>query len=362
VVRVSTPSGWRDLGTVTTDATGSFATQDTPSVAGSHCYTVSYAGDSRRLSTWRSRCVGVTKWATKLDVTADATQLNLDDPVTLTGHLASDAGPMAGVELAVSRADRFRGTVTLPTVVTGADGSFVVRDTPPNGGDVTYAVSYAGTARLDAASANQTVSVTRPPRTLELTTDQPTYAYGQTAQISVDLVSSSERSVHVFAEEAGGVRALLFYGVVPDTGLTLQHLMTRNTTFSATIDEDGRALAASATAQTSTRSGLTTKALGSYGQSGQYWLYRPSADPKFTAKVLPKQGGGCVQFQLQRHKAAGWTTVSTTPCVYTTDLSTATWKLTGTHATRTPYRIRPTYGATGWNASSTGAWIYFKFV
>lgn len=362
VIRVSTPSGWRDLGTVTTDATGWFATEDTPSVAGSHCYSVAYAGDSRRLATSRSRCVGVTRWVTSLDVAADATQVNLDDPVVLTGRLTSEAGPMSGVELAVSRADRFRGTVILPTVVTGADGSFVVRDTPPNGGDVAYAVAYAGTARFDAASAKQTVGVTRPPRSLELTTDRSAYSYGQTAQIAVDLVSSSDRSVQVYAQEAGRAQALVFFGVVPETGLTLQHLMTRNTTFSVTIPEDGRALAASATAETTTRSGLTTKALGSYGTSGRYWLYRPSADPRFAAKVLPKRVGGCVHFQLQRHYSAGWRTVSTTPCVSTSDLGTATWKLTGTQATRTPYRVRPSYGADGWNAASTGAWVYFKFV
>ena len=362
VVRVSTPSGWRGLGTLTTDATGWFATEDTPSLAGSHCYSVSYAGDSRRLATSSSRCVGVTRWATGMDVSSEATQLNLDDPVVLTGHLASPAGQMSGVELTVTRTDRFRGAVVLPTAVTAADGSFLVRDTPPNGGDVTYAVSYAGTARFDAATAKQTVSVARPTRSLELTTDRSTYGYGQTAQIAVDLVTGSERSVSVYADEAGRARSLVFYGVVPEAGLTLQHLMTRDTTFSVTIPEDGRAMAASATAAATTRSGLTTKALGSYSSSGDYWLYRPSADPRFAATVLPKRAGGCVHFQLQRRYSTGWKSVTTSPCVTTSDQSVATWKLTGTQATRTPFRVRPSYGADGWNVASTGAWTYFKFV
>ncbi len=360
---VTTPTGRRELGTLTTDADGRFETTDVPAQAGSHCYRILYAGDSRTRAAYRDRCVGVTKLASALTLGGSLSG-ELDEPLVLNGGVTSDGAPLAGVELVVSRSDAFGGTVMLPSVLTGADGRFLVRDAPPNGGFVTYAVSYPGSETRSAAAASWTVDVARPARTLELRADRTVYNYGQTAQLEVELTTDSARTVRVYAEEAGRVRTLIFSGDVPATGLTLQHRMTRRTQFIASVPEDGRALSASWELDVFTRAGLTTTASGHYGTSGKYKLYRPAADPQFATTVKPwrDRETACVRFQLQRYGSGLWQTVSTSACEPVGDASTATWRLLGTQAAGTRYRVRPRFAGDAINVAKDGAWVYFKFV
>lgn len=361
-VRVETPSGWRSVGTVTTDDTGAFATSDEPSVAGSHCYRVTYAGGTRQRSASAGRCVGVTARATSLTLSGPA-EARLDDPVTVVGRLTVEGQSPAGVELVVSRTDRFLGAQSLSPVTTGPNGDFTFTDVPPNGSVVTYAVSHAGTQSQAPASATWTVDVHRPERSLTLRTDRAVYGYGQIAHVEISLVTHSLRWVRVYAQEAGRTKSLIFSGEVPaDTGVTLQRPMRRNTTFRAFIAEDGRAQPASVSLDRLTRAGLETKALGGYGTSGRYRLYRPSADPSFAATINPARDTGCLAFQVQRQYSTGWRTTSTATCVAIGDLSTAAWKLTGTQAPKTPYRVRSKFAGDDINAPGTGAWVYFKFV
>lgn len=362
VVRVSTPSGWRSLGSVTTDSTGSFRTEDLPEVAGGHCYQATFEGDPRTRATTTERCVSVTKRTSSLSLSGPDTA-SLDEPVVLTGRLTtSDGAALASADLAVSRSDPFRGTEALPAVVTGPAGEFTVRDLPPNGGLVSYAVAYAGNASHAAVSTVTRVTVSRPAPTLTLTTDRASYDHGQTATVTVDLATDSLRKVYVYATESGRARTLIFYGDVPDSGVALPHLMTRNTTFSARIPEDGRALAAQTSLDRRTRASLIIRALGSYATSGNYKLYRPAVDPRFAAMLKPARDSACLAFQLQRRYSAGWRTVTTSKCLPVGDKSTSTWTLTGTQATKTPYRVRPKFGGDDMNAASNGSWVYFKVV
>lgn len=361
VARVSTTAGSRSLGELTTDSTGWFETTDVPAMAGSHCYVVSYAGDSRNLAASSSRCVGVTKWPTALTLSGPSSA-ELDAPAVLTGRLTSNGDALAGVELALSRSDQFRGTETLTSVTTGADGAFTIRDVPPNGGAVTYAVSYAGTVSRSAVSKTWTVAVSRPQRTLEMSTDSIEYGYGATAQIALELTTDSSRTVRVYAEEFGRVRTMIFSGDVPESGLTLQRVMRRNTVFSAVIAEDGRALTASASVSRKTKADLRTQLLGSYGTSGRYKLYRPAADPRFATTLLPARDGGCLYFRVQRYSSTGgWRQVLESPCMPIAN-STATWTLTGVQARKTPYRVQPILTGDLLNAPSSGGWVYLKFV
>lgn len=362
VVRVSTPSGWRSLGSVTTDSTGSFRTEDLPEVAGGHCYQATFEGDPRTRATTTERCVSVTKRTSSLSLSGPDTA-SLDEPVVLTGRLTtSDGAALASADLAVSRSDPFRGTEALPAVVTGPAGDFTVRDLPPSGGLVSYAVAYAGNASHAAVSTVTRVTVSRPAPTLTLTTDRASYDHGQTATVTVDLATDSLRKVYVYATESGRARTQIFYGDVPDSGVTLPHLMTRNTTFSARIPEDGRALAAQTSLDRRTRASLTIRALGSYATSGNYKLYRPAADPRFAAMLKPARDSACLTFQLQRRYSAGWRTVTTSKCLPVGDKSTSTWTLTGTQATKTPYRVRPKFAGDDRNAAGNGSWVYFKVV
>jgi hypothetical protein len=360
VARVSTPWGWRSLGTLTTDSTGWFETTDVPTDAGAHCYLVGYAGDSEHDPASTQSCVGVTKWATSLTLVGP-TSAELEERVILRGRLTTDGQPLVGVHLVLSRSDRYQGTVLLPDVVTGADGAFTISDVPPQGGDVTYAASYAGGVSRSAASTTWNVAVSRPTRTLALRTDRTIYRRGETAQVFVDLTTDSSRTVRVYAQEADRARTRIFSGTIPRTGLRLSHVMTHNTVFSAAIAEDGRALSASTLLERATQAALSTEALGSYGRSRRYELYRLTADPTFRTTVRPARDRGCVRFRVQRASSGDWRGVSQTACVSVADDSTATWRLTGTQPRGARYRVRPVLVRDSLNAHGTGNWVYFAF-
>ena len=368
IARVSTPSGWRDLGTLTTDAAGRFDVDDRPALAGAHCYQVTYAGDSRTRAASMQRCVSVTRWASGFVLDGPQTA-DLDEELLLTGRFVSEGDQtVGGIALDVSRTDTYDGTQALPSVVTGADGGFTIRDTPPNGGDVTYKVAYAGTATRADNWQTITVTVPRASRTLELSTDQSTYDYGQTAHVTVSLTTTptteAQRTVQVYAHQAEGYRRLIFSGEVPAAGLTLQPVMKSNTEFSAEIGEDGRALAASSSVPVLTRIGLTTTAKYWYDTVRGYKIYHPRRNPSFVVAARPKNGfGGCVHMRLQRRYASGWRTMFRTECLPLSSVGReAYWTLTGRQATNTPYRVRPTSSGYPVNAPGNGAWVYFKFI
>jgi hypothetical protein len=80
--------------------------------------------------------------------------------ITLTGSLSGPAPYTGGRTVRVSRTDSADPAgVTLPDVVTAADGSFTLSDTPQVRGAVTYHLSYAGDVHLTSSSATVTVLV-----------------------------------------------------------------------------------------------------------------------------------------------------------------------------------------------------------
>lgn len=359
-IRVFTPDGTRDLGTLTTDDNGAFALTDVPTVAGEHYYEASTMGDARTWSASRQLLVPVYINPSEISLTGPAASA-LDKPTVLTGSLTSRGKAVSGVDVVVSRTDNFRGTETLPPVVTAADGSFVIRDAPPAGGVVSYAASYPGSVAREAASTSWKVDVARPARTLVLRANRTVYDQEEIARLTVDLTTDSSRAVQVFAQEAGQARTLMFSGDVPETGLTLQHRMTRNTTFTARIAADGRALGATSTASPTVRPTLTTGAIGAYRTSGGYKIFRPKTNPRFTATYAPQRDQGCIAFQVQRRFPTAWHRVARTACAVIGDNSTATWMLRAQDANM-PYRVRSQFRGDDLNAGTTGPWLYFKFV
>lgn len=356
-------SNWRDLDPVTTNSMGEFAFSDAPSQEGTNCYQVQYAGDSRIHPTSTGRCVSATRWATSVDLQGPETA-ELDEPVLMTGSLVSEGDqPVGGITLAVTRVDGFVGTQALPSVVTEADGDFSIRDVPPAGGDVTYSVAYPGTNSRDAAADDLAVAVSRHTRTLTLAANRRAYEFGQTANLTINLKTDSLRTVQVYAKEAGRANRLIFSGVVPRAGLTLKHRMTRNTQFTATIAEDGRAHAASDALSRSTHAGVSIAAWNWYASTHGYKLYRPTAKPAFTMTVRPNTGdGGCIHMELQRKYAIGWRTRSTTTCRPINSQSKATWTLKDRQPVKTPLRVRATFPGDSTNIFGNSNWVYFKFV
>ena len=90
----------------------------------------------------------------QLTVSAQPSFLYAGQQTTLTGRLAAATGaPLGGVAVNVTRAATGAAPASLKPVVTQADGSFTVVDTPPTAGSWAYTVSNPA----DAAVAGATV-------------------------------------------------------------------------------------------------------------------------------------------------------------------------------------------------------------
>lgn len=359
-LRVHTPYGTtRVIGTVTTDAEGRFATKDVPDEIGEHNYSAYYAGDSRTRPRSTGDMVGVRKWPTAITLRGPESGA-VDETVALFGRLTADGAAVAGSEILVSRTDTYGGPDVLAPVTTAADGTFAVRDVPPRGGDVTYVVSYEGTAEREDASTSLVLPVAKKAQELTLRPDRRIYSFGQTARITIGPATDSERKVMVYATETGREKALIFSGTVPAAGLTVQHRMRRNTVLSAFTPETDRATKASMSLTRQTRARLTTRTPKPRAVVDGYNIYRPASQPEFRTQVQDLRGSGCVYFQIQQ-KQKRWKTVATTSCRRISGASLAYWKPRPWLENRKAYRVRPTFRGDAINAASKGSWIYLKF-
>jgi 5-hydroxyisourate hydrolase-like protein (transthyretin family) len=359
-LHVDTVEGRRQLGTVRTDAEGRFTLEDVLPVAGDYRYQASYLGNSRTRGTYRTFPVQVLRRPSELEINGPDVG-DVDQRLYLSGRLTSEGVGVSAVKVLVTRSDAHVGTVDLPAVTTAADGSFLVRDVPPRGGDVIYAVSYPGSASREPAHASFLVPVRKKAQRLTLTSDRAVYRFGATAQLFVGPGTAPARHVKVHAKEAGRTRTLVFAGTVPKGGLTVKHRMTRNTVFTAVTPQTPRFQAAEAhQLRRDTRARLTTSIPKPRAVVDGYRLYRPTSRPMISTKVQALRDSGCIYFQIQR-KDSRWTTVTTTPCRPVNADSVATWRPRSWLENRTAYRVRPTFRTDAVNVASKGTWIYLKF-
>ncbi|MEU4242915.1 hypothetical protein [Actinoplanes sp. NPDC026619] len=150
------------LAPATVGAGGSFSFTDTPPVADTASYQVSYAGDRNHSPSTATIWVGIARVASAVTLSGPSTAVP-GAVITLTGTLTSALSLPAGVTVAVSR-----GGAAPVSATVGADGSFAVTDTPPAAGTVTYAVAYAGDDTHLPSTATASVVVSRTASTLTL--------------------------------------------------------------------------------------------------------------------------------------------------------------------------------------------------
>ncbi|MFD8071829.1 Ig-like domain repeat protein, partial [Streptomyces sp. NPDC059718] len=162
------------LGNATVAEDGTFQIKDTPAAQGDNTYTVTYAGDATHAAATAAATVNVNVAATTLTVNAPTSALP-GAVVTVTGTLGSTEPFTAGTQVTVTRTDSRSTTGTpLANATVAGDGTFQIKDTPAAQGNNTYTVTYAGDATHAAATAKDTVNVTRAATTL--TVNAPTSA------------------------------------------------------------------------------------------------------------------------------------------------------------------------------------------
>ncbi|MGW0706690.1 Ig-like domain repeat protein [Streptomyces sp. NPDC002643] len=311
------------------------------------------------------------KYVATLTVNAPATATRAK-PLTVSGKLTSNLALPAGTPLTVTRTDlespkgKSLGTKTL-----GTGGKFSFTDTPPAGGKVTYKVTYAGDADHTAASASDSVEVSRATPTLTLDKNRKTYAYGADVKFTAHLGKTyKNRKVEIWADPYGSdkPKKLVKSGTVNSSGnLSVTLDLTRDTKVWAKFAGDSRYKPRTVTNTVYTKVRISSSIAGHYKTRsvwGQKYHYiRKSKDPVLQTTMTYYQGRK-QRLKLQFFYDGAWRDwASDYFPLGTAGKSNVT--LTGTPTTDIRLRFRSEYrdSSSGDNVNTTtyGPWKYFIY-
>ncbi|MET9954777.1 Ig-like domain repeat protein [Streptomyces sp. NPDC006339] len=259
-VDAANPEG-TSLGGQTLGANGAFSFTDTPTVAGSITYKVTYAGDAEHAAATGTAVVRAAQATSSVVVNAPTTAPVLK-PLTVTGTATSTEALPAGTPVAVTRFDvenpqgKALGTKTL-----AANGAFSFADTPTAAGNVTYKVTYAGDTQRAAASGSALVKVSHNKTAISIDRNGTLVNYGSTVTYTATLGPTyKNRTVEIWADPWGPEpKRLLKRGTVNSAGkLSASMWMNRDTTVTAVFAGDARYAWAQAKSGVYTKAGVST--------------------------------------------------------------------------------------------------------
>ncbi|MGW3654253.1 Ig-like domain repeat protein [Streptomyces sp. NPDC005151] len=289
-----------------------------------------------------------------------------------TGRLTSDKPFPADAKVTVVRTDLDspKGT-SLGTTTVAADGAFSFTDTPPAGGDVTYAVQYAGDATHTAASASAKVDVSRATPSLTLNRNGSTYSYGADVSFTAHLGTTyKNRTVEIWSDPFGAdkPKKLLRKGTVNSSGnLSVTVDMTRDTTVTAVFAGDARYAPTSVKSTAYARVKISTSVAKQYKTakigSASYAYFHKKTNPVFTT-TMTYYKNRAQKLDLEIYYQGKWYDGGSKYFKLGTDGKSVV-TLGGTHETGYRMRLRSSYvnGSSGDTVNSTthGAWKYFCF-
>ncbi|WEH16642.1 Ig-like domain repeat protein [Streptomyces sp. VNUA24] len=312
-----------------------------------------------------------TRALTTLTVNAPATATRAKK-LTVKGKITSKAAFPAGVKLTVTRTDlESTSGKALAAVTVAADGSYSFSDTPPAGGKVKYTVKYAGDADHTAASASDTVEVSRATPTLTLDKNRRTYSYGADVKFTAHLGTTyKNRKVEIWADPYGSDRPnkLVKSGTVNSQGnLSATVDLKRDTKVSVKFAGDSRYKARTVTNTVYTKVKISSSISGYYktqtAWGHKYHFIRKSKDPVLKT-VMTYYPNRQQRLQLEYYYDGAWRDWGTQYFELGTS-GGSNITLTGTPTTNVRLRFRSEYHdtASGDNVNTTtyGAWKYFIF-
>lgn len=305
----------------------------------------------------------------KVDAPATATRAK---SLTVKGSLLSGLALPAGTPLTVIRTDmespngRSLGTKSL-----GANGTFSFPDTPPSGGKVKYTVTYAGDASHTAATASDTVEVSRATPALTLNNNGKVYSYGADVKFTAHLGSTyKNRKVEIWADPFGSDKPnkLVKSGTVNASGnLSVTLDLKRDAKVTAKFAGDARYNPKTVSSTVGAKVSVSTAVGGHYRTRSvyghTYYHFRQSKDPVFTA-TMTAYPGRKQRLEIQAYYQGSWVTTGT---AYFTLSSSGKSQVTvtGTPPKNVRFRVRNSYinGSSGDTVNSTthSAWKYFIF-
>ncbi|WP_339130562.1 Ig-like domain repeat protein [Streptomyces sp. f51] len=341
---------------------------------------LAFAPDSSRLfavtrdlqSYYRLRVVtDPAKAVTTVTVNAPATGVRAKS-LTVSGKVTNTLGIPAGTTVSVTRTDlESPNGKALPAATVKADGTYSFTDAPPAGSKVTYKVSYAGGADRTAASASDTVEVSRNSATLTVNKNGNTYAYGSSVAFTAHLGTTyKNRKLSLYADTAGDGKAkyLVKTGTVNSAGnLSVTLPLKRDTTVSATFSGDARTAPKTATSWVGAQVKVSLSLSRSYKTatvSGhtRYYFHKKT-DPLFTT-TMTAYHGRAQKLEIQTYYGGAWRSGG-----YDYFLLDSKGKslveLGGTHQTGYSMRVRSSYinnsSNDTVNSTTHGSWKYFTF-
>ncbi|MGW1724871.1 Ig-like domain repeat protein [Streptomyces sp. NPDC002306] len=290
----------------------------------------------------------------------------------VTGRLSATVPFAAGTKVAVTRTDLEspRGKA-LAAVTVKADGTYSFTDTPPAGGTVTYKVAYAGDAQHTAASASDSVAVSRAATKLTLNNNGKLYNYGADVKFTAHLGTTyKNRTVEIWSDPFGGdkPKKLVKTGKVNSHGdLAVTLDMTRDTAVTAVFKGDARYASKSVKVTGYARVKVSTAVSRHYktakiGSTSYYWFHKNTA-PVLTTSMTYYPGRE-FRFDLEVYYGGRWYSTDSEYFPLGTSGRTAV-QLSAPGESGIRARVRSTYvnGSSGDSVNSTtyGAWKYLYF-
>jgi hypothetical protein len=337
---------------------------------------VAWAGDNSRVFALLSGSTGYTLKAYSnptlnvptLTVNAPTTATRAK-PLTVTGKLSATVALPVGAQLSVTRTDlESPNGKALPAVTVKSDGTYSFTNTPPAGGKVKYTVKYAGDATHTAATAYDTVEVSRASTSLTLNNNGKLYNYGTDVRFTAHLGTTyKNRSVEIWADPFGGdkPKKLIKTGTVNSDGNIAAWVdMTRDTTVTAVFKGDARYKPKTVKATAFARVKISTAVSKHYktakiGSTTYHWFHK-SVDPLLTT-TMTYYPGRQQRFDLQVYYQGTWYSADSQYFPLGTSGRSAI-TLEGPDEAGIRARMRSVYvnGSSGDSVNSTtyGAWKY----
>ncbi|MFE7393102.1 YncE family protein [Streptomyces sp. NPDC057582] len=292
--------------------------------------------------------------------------------LTVSGKVTNTLGLPAGTTVAVTRTDlESPNGKALPAATVKADGTFSFTDIPPVGGKVTYKVSYAGGADRTAASASDTVEVSRNSPTLTVNKNGTVYDYASNVTFTAHLGTTyKNRTLSLYADTAGDGKGkyLVKTGTVNSAGnLSVTLPLKRDTTVSASFSGDARTAPKTATSWVGAKVKVSLS-LSRYYKTAKVngytkYYFRKTTNPLLTT-AMTAYPGRSQRLEFQIYSAGAWRSAG-----YEYFKLDSTGKsvveLGGTHQTGYSMRVRSSYinnsSNDTVNSTTHGSWKYFTF-
>jgi len=278
--------------------------------------------------------------------------------LTIEGDVTG--APMYPVQVVATREDS-TGVTPMPvdSQPTDMNGHFMLHDTPPARGSVTYHLS----ADTGAATKDVTTDVAGKPADLSINV-RPSPANAESSvQVTAHLgAATTNREVTIYAKPYQRSRVQIDRGPVDADGdRTTDRTVRRRTTFSAVFAGDSAYEPATVRMRLKVRAVLDQELRGGFRTVGDTRLYHQDDNPAVAVHMLPERKGACLHFRAQHKEHGEWVRSAVSACVHTDSTGRAIGVLTGDHIVGHPYRLRAEWNGTKAVAKRTGRWLHLEF-